>query len=121
MTVSRLDVQYVQDRLSHATCAVCKNSRFGIDSRSMKEDGEWKGICLDCYYNFPVYTDMEFYLQTQPDVKYWLKEVSCPLCSNRGVTLDFRIIMSVRESLYFVSCQHCRHSFIERSFLEVFE
>ena len=119
--MSRLDVQYVQDRLGHAKCAICKTSRFGIDSRSVKEDGEWKGICLNCYYNFPVHTDMEFYLQTQPDVKYWLKEISCPLCGHRGVTLDFRIVMSVRESLYFVSCQRCRHSFTERSFLEIFE
>ena len=119
--MSSLDVQYVQDRLSQAKCAVCKKSRFGIDSRSMKEDGEWKGICLDCYYHFPVYTDMEFYLRIQPDVQYWLKEISCPVCSNRGVTLDFRIVMSVRESLYFVACRHCGHSFTERSFLEVFE
>ena len=87
----------------------------------MKEDGEWKGICLDCYYNFPVYTDMEFYLQTQPDVPYRLKEIYCPKCDKRGVNLDFRIVMSVRESLYFVTCQHCLHPFIERSYLEVFE
>ena len=119
--MSKLDVQYVQNRLGQAKCAVCKKSRFGIDSRDMKEDGEWKGICLDCYYHFPVYTDMEFYLRIQPDVKYWLKEISCPVCTSRGVTLDFRIIMSVRESLYFVACQHCGHSFTERSFLEVFE
>ena len=119
--MSQLDVQFVQDRLSHATCAICKKSRFCIDSRSMKEDGEWKGICLDCHYTFPVYTDMEFYLRTQPDVKYWLKEITCPLCSHRGVTLDFRIIMSVRESRYFVVCEDCHHSFTEQSFLEVFE
>ena len=121
VTMSSLDVQYVQERLTQAKCAVCKKSRFGIDSRSMKEDGEWKGICLDCYYNFPVYTDMEFYLRIQPDVQYWLKEISCPMCSHRGVTLDFRIVMSVRESLYFVTCEHCQHSFTEQSFLEVFE
>ena len=119
--MSMLDVQYVQDRLGEAKCAVCKKSRFGIDSRSMKEDGEWKGVCLDCYYNFPVYTDMEFYLRIQPDVQYWLKAITCPLCSSRGVTLEFRIVMSVRESLYFVTCQHCGHSFTERSYLEVFE
>ncbi len=121
VTMSSLDVQYVQERLTQAKCAVCKKSRFGIDSRSMKEDGEWKGICLDCYYNFPVYTDMEFYLRIQPDVQYWLKEITCPLCSRRGVTLDFRIVMSVRESRYFVTCEHCHHSFTELSYLEVFE
>lgn len=121
VTMSSLDVQYVQERLTQAKCAVCKKSRFAIDSRSMKEDGEWKGICLDCYYNFPVYTDMEFYLRIQPDVQYWLKDIACPLCSHRGVTLEFRIVMSVRESLYFVTCEHCQHSFTEQSYLEVFE
>ncbi len=119
--MSSLEVQYVQDRLTQAKCAVCKKSRFVIDSRSMKEDGEWKGICLDCHYNFPVHTDMEFYLRIQPDVQYWLKEITCPLCTHRGVTLEFRIVMSVRESLYFVTCEHCRHSFTERSYLEIFE
>jgi len=119
--MTQLAVKDVQDRLSHAKCAVCRHNRFGIDSRSMKGDGEWKGICLNCSYHFPVYTDMAFYLRTQPDVPYRLQAIPCPNCDERGVTLDFRIIMSVRESLYFVTCRACHHPFTERSYLEVFE
>ena len=59
------------------------------------------GVCLKCRYNFPVYTDMEFYLRTQPDIPYRLKEISCPSCQHRGVSLDFRITMSVREGGLF--------------------
>ncbi len=115
------DVQYVQEQLSLAQCAICKKNRFAIDSRSVGEDGNWKALCLNCHYHFPVYTDMEFYLQTQPDVPYRLKDIVCPHCEQRGVTLDFRIIMSVRESRYFVTCQHCRRAFTEQSFLEAYE
>ena len=116
-----ITIKEVERRLGEVKCAVCKGSRFGIDSRSIKEDGECKGICINCYYNFPVFTDMEFYLQTQPDVPFWLKEITCPKCEKRGVTLNFRIVMSVRESVYFVTCNSCQHQFTERSYLEVFE
>jgi len=116
------DIKEVERRLAEVKCAICKSSRFGIDSRSIKkDDGECKGICIDCYYNFPVFTDMEFYLQTQPDVPYWLQKITCPECEHQGVTLNFRIVMSVRESIYFVTCHSCQHEFTERSYLEVFE
>ena len=121
MIMSALTVKQVENRLREVKCAICKSTRFGIDSRTIKEDGEWKGICLDCYYTFPVHTDMEFYLQTQPDVPYRLKESSCPVCEEKGVTLDFRILMSVRESIYFLTCRNCQHQFPERSWLEAFE
>ncbi len=116
-----LAVKEVEARLTQAKCAICKKSRFGIDSRSVKEDGDWKGICIDCHYIFPVYTDMEFYLQTQPDVKYRLREIACPNCMKRDHSLNFRIIMSVRESIYFLTCQSCQHQFPEQSSLESFE
>jgi RNase P subunit RPR2 len=116
-----LTVQEVESRLSEVKCAICKENSFGIDSRSIKEDGDWKGICKKCYYSFPVYTDMEFYLRTQPDVPYRLKEMSCPTCETRGLNLNFRIVMSVRESIYFVTCQGCSKQFTEQSSLESFE
>ena len=115
------EIKEVEQRLESVKCAICKSSRFGIDTRSIKDDGECKGICIKCYYNFPVFTDMEFYLKTQPDVPYWLKEITCQNCEHRGVKLDFRIVMSVRESIYFVTCDSCQHRFAERSYLEVFE
>ena len=116
-----LTVQEVEGRLSEVKCAICKENSFGIDSRSINEDGDWKGICKKCYYIFPVYTDMEFYLRTQPDVPYRLKEMSCPTCEKRGLNLNFRIVMSVRESIYFVTCQSCDKQFPEQSSLESFE
>ena len=116
-----LSIQQVEERLGEVKCAICKGNRFGIDSRTVKEDGDWKAICRDCFYTFPVYTDMEFYLQTQPDVPYRLKEVACQSCRHRGVSLDFRAVVSVRESVYFVTCPNCHLKFPERSFLETFE
>ncbi len=119
--MATVTVENVEARLSDVKCAVCKSNRFGIDSRTVQNGGEWKGICRDCYYSFPVHTDMEFYLQTQPDVPYRLKDMTCTACESRGVTLNFRINMSVRESVYFVTCNTCQRQFTERSFLEVFE
>ncbi len=116
-----LSVRQVEGRLSQVKCAVCKGNRFGIDSRTVKEDGDWKAICRDCFYNFSVYTDMEFYLRTQPDVPYRLQEMTCPSCRHRGVILNFRAVISVRESVYFLTCPSCHTQYTEKSFLEVFE
>jgi RNase P subunit RPR2 len=117
----RPTVQEVEARLSTVKCAVCKKNSFGLDERFMQDDGEWRGICKGCYYTFPIYTDMEFYLRTQPDVPYRLKEISCQACKHKGVNLDFRITMSVREAIYFVTCLSCKRQFPEGSTLEAFE
>jgi transcription elongation factor Elf1 len=114
-------VKEVETRLGTVQCAICKESSFGIDERSMQADGEWRGICRKCYYTFPIYTDMEFYQRTQPDIPYRLKEMSCPTCNHKGVSLNFRITMSVRESIYFLTCTSCQKTYPERSSLEAFE
>jgi hypothetical protein len=114
-------VEQVESRLKSVRCAICKTSEFTIDRRTMQPDGEWKGACLKCRYTFPVHTDMEFYQRTQPDVPYRLKEIACPYCQNHGVNLDFRIVMSVREAFYFVTCTACHRAFPEKSSLESFE
>ena len=106
-------VQEVEQRLGTVKCAICKGSSFGIDQRFMQAE--------KCFYSFPLYTDMEFYLRTQPDVPYRLKEISCTACNHRGVSLDFRATMSVRESIYFVTCVGCKRQFAEQSSLEAFE
>jgi hypothetical protein len=116
-----MPIDQIESRLNAVRCAICKNSSFGIDRRSLQPDGECRGVCMSCRYTFPVHTDMEFYQRTQPDLAYWLKQISCPSCQHRGVTLDFRIVMSVRESQYFVTCSACQHAFTERSSLETFE
>ena len=118
----QLSIKDVEARLGEVKCAICKGNRFGIDSRTVTTgDGDWKAICLDCHYIFPVYTDMEFYLQTQPDIPYILKEIACKSCRHRGVSLDFRAVLSVRESVYFVTCASCQLKFPEQSFLASFE
>lgn len=114
-------LEEVEKRLSSVRCAICKTNTFGVDRRTLQSDGECRGVCLKCRYNFPVYTDMDFYLRTQPDIPYRLKEISCLSCQHRGVNLDFRITMSVRESVYFVTCAACKTQFTERSSLEAFE
>lgn len=119
--VSVITVEQVEARLGSVRCAICKTNQFAIDRRSMQSDGDWKGTCTNCRYTFPVYTDMVFYQRTQPDVPYRLKEIACPVCERRGVDLDFRIVMSVREAFYFVTCKACSHQFPERSSLESFE
>ncbi|MFM8550966.1 MAG: hypothetical protein ACKOCD_01405 [Nitrospiraceae bacterium] len=116
-----LTVEQVESRLGSVRCAICKTNGFMIDRRTMQPDGDWKGACLKCRYSFPVYTNMEFYLRTQPDVPYRLKEITCPACEQKGVDLDFRIVMSVRESIYLVTCKACKHQFPEASSLEAFE
>ena len=113
--------QEVERRLTTVQCAICKQSSFAIDERSMGTDGDWRGICKKCFYTFPLYTDMEFYLRTQPDVPFHLKEISCTTCNHRGVDLDFRATLSVRESIYFVTCKGCKRQFPEKSSLEAFE
>lgn len=118
---SKITVEEVETRLNGVRCAVCKQSGFAIDRRTMQPDGEWRGMCVKCRYSFPVHTDMDFYLKTQPDVPYRLREISCPSCEHRGVSLDFRATISVREAYYFVTCLGCKRQFPERSSLEAFE
>ena len=114
-------VEQVEARLSEVRCAICKQNQFAIDRRTAQADGEWKGVCVKCRYSFPVHTDMEFYQRTQPDIPYHLKTIPCPKCRQHGVNLDFRIVLSVREAYYFVTCKACGHNFPERSSLESFE
>jgi hypothetical protein len=119
--MSVITIEQVEARLGSVRCAICKSNTFTIDRRTMQADGDCKGSCTQCRYTFPVHTDMVFYQRTQPDVPYRLKEISCRVCENRGVDLDFRIVMSVREAVYFVTCRTCGHQFPERSSLESFE
>jgi len=114
-------VEQVEARLGSVRCAICKRNSFAIDRRTSQADGDWKGTCTNCRYTFPVHTDMEFYQRTQPDMPYVLRQVACPACHGRGADLDFRIVMSVREAFYFVTCKSCKHQFPEKSSLEAFE
>ena len=95
----RPTVQEVEMRLSTVKCAICKKNAFSIDQRFMQADGEWRGVCKGCRYSFPVYADMEFYLRTQPDVPYRLKEISCQTCNHKGVSLDFQKTFPEQSSL----------------------
>ena len=119
--MAHTSLEEVEKRLPSVQCAICKTNAFGVDRRTLQPDGECRAVCLKCRYNFPVYTDMDFYRRTQPDIPYRLKEISCPGCQHRGVDLDFRITMSVREAIYFVTCTACKSQFPEHSSLEAFE
>ena len=119
--MARLPIDQIEKRLAGVQGAICKTSTFRIDVRTLQPDGECRGVCMNCRYNFPVYTDMDFYVRTQPDIPYRLKEISCPSCQHRGVSLDFRVTMSVRDAIYFVTCTDCQTHFPERSSLEAFE
>lgn len=121
MTLNRLSLEQVEQRLSSVRCAICKTDQFMVDRRTLQPDGECKAVCKQCRYSFPVHTDMEFYQRTQPDIPYVMQKIPCPRCQAQGVALDFRIVMSVREAHYFVTCKACAHSFSEISLLEAFE
>ena len=114
-------IEHVESRLSGVRCAICKTSTFMVDRRTLQSDGECKAMCKQCRYSFPVHTDMEFYQRTQPDIPYLMKTIPCPKCEKHGVDLDFRIVLSVREAYYFVTCRACLHQFPEKSTLESFE
>jgi hypothetical protein len=119
--MSRPGIEHVEQRLSSVKCAICKTSQFMVDRRTLQPDGECKAMCKQCRYSFPVHTDMDFYRKTQPDIPYLMRTIPCPKCEKQGVTLDFRIVMSVREAHYFVTCLACSHQFSEKSLLEAFE
>mgnify|MGYP001567788939 CR=1 FL=1 len=116
-----ITIEEVESRLSSVRCAICKESVFRVDLRTMETDGECRGVCMECRYTFPIHTDMEFYQRTQPDIPYLLNTIPCLQCEHRGVTLDFRIVLSVREAFYFVTCRSCGYAFPEKSTLESFE
>ena len=81
--MSRISLEDAEKRLQTVNCAVCKTNTFAIDRRFVQADGECRGICLKCRYNFPIYTDMDFYRRTQPDIPYRLREIPCPTCKQR--------------------------------------
>ena len=65
-------------------------NRFGIDSRSVTEDGEWKAICRDCFYTFPVHTTWLFICKLSRIFPIGSK---FPLPrKHRGVTIDFQAV-----------------------------
>lgn len=95
-----IQLEQVEKRLSSVQCAICKTNTFGIDRRTLQSDGECRGVCLKCRYSFPVYTDMEFYLRTQPDIPYRLKEISCPNCHIVAyLSTSASRCLSVRQSI----------------------
>ncbi len=108
-----LTQQEVERRLNTVPCAVCKQSSFAIDERFMGPDGDWRGICKKCFYTFPVYTDMEVYPRTQPDVPLRLNEISCTACNHRGVRLDLRATLFMRQPYLFVPSQDSHRKFVE--------
>ncbi|HEY3196546.1 MAG TPA: hypothetical protein VGJ57_00925 [Nitrospirales bacterium] len=117
-----MDFDLVEQRLKEMACPVCKSSHdFMIPHDSRITDGEYKAFCKACRYSMPIHMDMESYLRSQPDVPYWLKGMRCPKCLKTGGTLDFWVQPSVRNAVYFVTCQSCRQPFSEKSSLEAFE
>jgi formylmethanofuran dehydrogenase subunit E len=117
-----MDFEKVEQRLHAMTCPVCKSCNdFTVSRDSRITDGEYKIFCKGCRYSMPVHMDMENYLRNQPDVPYWLKGMRCPACLKMGVTLDFWVQPSVRNALYFVSCNACQEPFMEKSSLEAYE
>ena len=119
--MSRITIEEVEQRLITVKCAICKGNQFMVDRRTLQPDGECKGVCKQCRYSFPIHTDMDFYRRTQPDIPYLMRAIPCQKCEKQGVSLDFRIVMSVREAFYFVTCTACSHTFSEKSLLEAFE
>ena len=111
-------VEEVETRLETVQCAICKGSSFeSIDALCNRTESG--AASVKCRYSFDLYGYGVLPAHTT-DIPYRLKEMSCPTCSHRGVSLNFQVTMSVRIH-HFLTCSACQKTFPERSSLEAFE
>lgn len=113
----------IQQRLGAIACPICRKQDFLVRIKTESPDGEnvYTAICAGCRYNFPVSTENKLYQLSNPDAASWLKGFPCPECMTRGVELDFRCTVTVRESRIFLRCKSCRHEFNESMPGEAYE
>jgi len=111
----------IASRLSELSCPICSEHSFHVDPRADKTDDIHNTQCLKCRYSFPIYTDVALFELSQPDILMLLKTIPCPACERQGVTLDCRVQASVRDSYYLVTCSNCKHPFVERAWMDVYE
>ena len=122
--VSRMsETLKIQARLSAIPCPICKQSQFSINPQTEKSYTEnfYKARCNNCAYTFTVSTPTKPIRETNPDVDQWLGGLSCPSCQERGAELDLRCVPSVRDCIYFVTCNACRHPYHENAPMEAYE
>ena len=117
------DLESIQARLSEIPCPVCRKP--GCRVRETGEKGYAEDFCAvqctHCAYHYPISIPTRPVKETDPDTDIWLKGLPCPSCEEQGAELDFRGKLSVRETLYFITCRNCRHSFHEKAPMEAYE
>ena len=110
-----------ESRLREIACPICKAHIFHIDPRTDKTADIYNGQCANCRYSFPIHSDVALFTLSQPDTLTLFKSIPCPSCEQRGVTLECRVQASVRDSYYLVTCNNCKHPFVERAWMDVYE
>ena len=115
--------EFIQKRLSTVACPLCQKNEFHLNPKGQKhqEEQAYTAICLGCHYSFPVSSENTLYRQANPDIVYRLREIPCPKCEGRGAELEFRAMISIRDSRQFLRCGNCRFEFNESTPAEAFE
>lgn len=117
------DVILIQSRLSTISCPICKKSQFSINPQAQKSYAEnfYKARCNHCAYTFQVSSPTKPIKETDPDIDQWLGSLGCPSCHEFGAELNFRCTPSVRDCVYFVTCNACRSPFQEKAPMQAYE
>ena len=113
-------VQEVEGRLASVQCAVCKgraSASISGSCRPMANGGEFVRSAFTASLSTPTWSSISAPSLMCPTVY----ERSPVRSASTGGSLDFRATMSVRESIYFVTCGGCKRPFAEKSSLEAFE
>jgi len=118
-----INLEEIQTRLAARPCPICRGTAFAVPPRGQESFAEtlYKGRCLQCAYTFPVSIPTKPLSMVDPDTAQWLLGLPCPVCHETGVRLDFRCMLSVRESVAFITCTACQHPFSEKAPMEAYE
>jgi Zn finger protein HypA/HybF involved in hydrogenase expression len=118
-----INLEEVQTRLGALSCPICKGSAFAIHPRGEASFAEqsYKARCNQCAYMFPISIPTQSLQLVDPDTAQWVMGLSCPACQETGTRLDFRCMLSVRESVAFITCIACHHPFSEKAPMEAYE
>lgn len=115
--------EQIQTRLAAIACPICRKQDFSIRVKSENPDGEnvYNAMCNGCRYTFPVSTENRLYRLSNPEIESWLNGIPCRKCGKRGAEMDFRCMVTVRDSRLFFHCKNCGFETYESMPAEAFE
>jgi len=118
-----ISAEAIHHRLGALACPICRKQDFLVRIKSENPDGEntYTAMCAGCRYSFPVSTEITLYQRSNPDIVSWLKGFPCPKCQKRGAEMEFRCMVTVRDSRLFLHCKNCGFDFNETMPAEAYE